>query len=174
MSPSDRWTAVGSLLRDEAAAALKWRVLLRSDLRRAEMIADAAFDDLSEKGRSEATAAGLAPGGTVRIQVRAELDGRPMVRLLAKDAAIMVRWISRQAESSTKAEAEKKGECFVATAAFGSPLASEIGILRHLRDAHLRHTVAGARFIGWYEVSGPRLAKRRRTIPRAAPSRASS
>ncbi|MDW8362110.1 MAG: CFI-box-CTERM domain-containing protein [Myxococcales bacterium] len=48
--------------------------------------------------------------------------------------------------------------CFVATAAYGSPLDARIGVLRRLRDRHLAPTAPGRALIGLYETVGPHLA----------------
>jgi hypothetical protein len=48
--------------------------------------------------------------------------------------------------------------CFVATAAYGSPLAAEISSLRRFRDRHLANNVLGRLFVDAYGWLGPRLA----------------
>lgn len=48
--------------------------------------------------------------------------------------------------------------CFVATAAWGTPMAGEIGALRRLRDRHLRTNALGRAFVRAYEAVGPHLA----------------
>ena len=48
--------------------------------------------------------------------------------------------------------------CFVATAAYGTPMAAEIGALRRFRDRHLRANALGRAFVGAYETIGPHLA----------------
>jgi hypothetical protein len=48
--------------------------------------------------------------------------------------------------------------CFVATAAYGSPLAQEIGALRRLRDRQLSNNVFGRVFVAAYARLGPELA----------------
>lgn len=48
--------------------------------------------------------------------------------------------------------------CFVATAAYGSPMAQEIGALRRFRDRHLRTNAPGRAFVELYEAIGPHLA----------------
>ncbi|HEY8428635.1 MAG TPA: CFI-box-CTERM domain-containing protein [Sandaracinaceae bacterium] len=48
--------------------------------------------------------------------------------------------------------------CFVATAAWGTPMAEEIGALRRLRDRHLRTNALGRAFVRAYEAVGPHLA----------------
>lgn len=49
---------------------------------------------------------------------------------------------------------DNKG-CFIATAAYGTPQAKEIKILREFRDVHLAKTAAGRAFIGWYYQNSP-------------------
>ena len=48
--------------------------------------------------------------------------------------------------------------CFVATAAYGSPLAAEIGALRRLRDRYLATHAIGQQLVAAYGVIGPALA----------------
>jgi hypothetical protein len=55
--------------------------------------------------------------------------------------------------------------CFVATAAYGSPLADEIGSLRRLRDRHLATNALGRAFIRAYYAVGPTLADEVRERP---------
>jgi hypothetical protein len=64
--------------------------------------------------------------------------------------------------------------CFVATAAYGSPLAPRVGALRRLRDRHLRNHALGRALVRVYETVGPVAAdairghETRRAIVRAA------
>lgn len=49
--------------------------------------------------------------------------------------------------------------CFVATAAWGTPLAGEIGVLRRLRDRHLLPNRPGRAVVRAYEAVGPAAAE---------------
>lgn len=49
--------------------------------------------------------------------------------------------------------------CFVATAAYGTPLASEIDALRRFRDRQLSATAPGRAFVAMYQAYGPRAAR---------------
>jgi hypothetical protein len=48
--------------------------------------------------------------------------------------------------------------CFVASAAYGSPLASEISVLRRVRDRYLASHGPGRLFVAAYYDVGPKLA----------------
>lgn len=48
--------------------------------------------------------------------------------------------------------------CFVATAAYGTPMAQEVNALRRFRDRHLRTHALGRAFVRVYETLGPPLA----------------
>lgn len=49
--------------------------------------------------------------------------------------------------------------CFIATAAFGSPLAKQVEILRKFRDQYLLTNHYGRKFVSWYYRHGPSAAK---------------
>ena len=50
------------------------------------------------------------------------------------------------------------GGCFIATAAFGSPMAGQVEILRQFRDRYLLTNQAGQKFVAWYYRNGPAAA----------------
>lgn len=94
----------------------------------------------------EADFGGLSPETTFYVAVRA-LDR------CARSSPIAV------AEFTTPAiEFTTVSPCFVATAAWGTPLAAEIGALRRLRDRHLRTNAVGRGLVSLYETVGPHLA----------------
>ena len=50
------------------------------------------------------------------------------------------------------------GGCFIATAAYGSPLHPHLGLLREFRERYLRTSSAGRLFLAFYERYSPSLA----------------
>jgi hypothetical protein len=53
----------------------------------------------------------------------------------------------------------KKGGCFIATAAFGSPLEKEVVMLRQMRDEYLIKSGVGRAFVTFYYRHSPPVAK---------------
>ena len=49
--------------------------------------------------------------------------------------------------------------CFIATAAYGTPMASEIQILRQFRDLKMKPNVIGKNLIFFYYDTSPSLAR---------------
>jgi len=65
--------------------------------------------------------------------------------------------------TTTKRSFATVSPCFIATAAYGTPLAAEIGVLRQFRDRHLANNTFGRWLISAYYKLGPYAA---RTIER--------
>lgn len=101
----------------------------------------------------------LVPGDVIEL----ELGGlAPLTRY-----HVGVRAIDACSERSAIAVAELEtteihfttvSPCFVATAAYGSPLDARIGALRRLRDRYLRTSGPGRWLLEGYEAIGPALA----------------
>lgn len=55
--------------------------------------------------------------------------------------------------------AEKSGRCFIATAAYGTPAAPDVQLLRQFRDTVLVESKTGRFVSAWYSKLSPRLAR---------------
>lgn len=64
-------------------------------------------------------------------------------------------------------KAIKTSQCFIATAAYGHPLAEEIHALRSWRDNSLAHGVMGKGFVAFYYRISPPVAKLVEKSPKA-------
>lgn len=65
---------------------------------------------------------------------------------------------SSGSSSSGNSGSSNNSDCFVATAAYGTPLQYEIQVLRNWRDNTLRYNSIGRQFIAFYYKVGPSLA----------------
>lgn len=54
---------------------------------------------------------------------------------------------------------EEAPKCFIATAAYGTPFAEEINILRNFRDKRIKNNFIGMVFIKFYYKISPPIAK---------------
>ena len=61
--------------------------------------------------------------------------------------------------NSSQSNQTSSSDCFVATAAFETPLANEIYVLRNFRDQTLRYSSFGRSFISVYYSYGPYIAR---------------
>ena len=78
-------------------------------------------------------------------------------RELDKDADI---FITRGSSSrlSPDAGGGSSGNCLIATAAYGTPLADDINVLRAIRDRYMLNNAAGAAFVDTYYRLSPPVA----------------
>ena len=89
---------------------------------------------------------GLSPESTFYVGVRA------FDRCNAPGPLAVVEYVTPGIEFTTVSP------CFVATAAYGTPMASEVGVLRRFRDRHLRTNPVGRAFVAAYYAVGPYFA----------------
>ena len=92
------------------------------------------------------TLPGLLPSTTYSVGIRAFDDCRNASPLTVIDVATPDR-ISGEVDA-----------CFIATAAYGSPLAADVQLLRGVRDSILRKTVIGELAVEAYYTFGPAAA----------------
>jgi hypothetical protein len=68
--------------------------------------------------------------------------------------------IKEERKEETKKEvAVADSLCFIATAAYGSPMAEEIAVLHMFRDEFLMKSTGGKAFIAFYYLASPPVAK---------------
>ena len=102
--------------------------------------------------------------GTVNVGDNITVQQISSVDLSTTTPAILtIGGISDTFSVTTKDKPASKGDgggggCFIATAAFGFPLAGQVEILRQFRDRYLLTNAAGKKFVVWYYRNGPAAA----------------
>ncbi|MFP6583618.1 MAG: CFI-box-CTERM domain-containing protein, partial [Candidatus Hydrogenedentota bacterium] len=80
---------------------------------------------------------------------------------LIDDSVYAFEWSTRSSETSESGD----GACFIATAAYGTPMAEEINTLRAVRDTYMLNNVVGTVFVDLYYRLSPPIANKISTIP---------
>jgi hypothetical protein len=102
---------------------------------------------------------GQAPG----TEISADLGGliaetHYYIGVRAVDSCAMTGPVSVAEITTPKRAFATVSPCFVATAAYGTPLAAEISVLRRFRDRYLQSNALGRSFVDVYYTLGPKLA----------------
>lgn len=103
----------------------------------------------------------LFPDNAIYLNTKALLlsdgkgDKENAKKLLEKAAALAPRDINIQ----NNLNAVSSGGCFIATAAFGTPFADELNVLRGWRDDTLASTIGGRAFVRFYYAVSPRISE---------------
>jgi N-acetylneuraminic acid mutarotase len=95
-------------------------------------------------------------GDTVTVKMKSSKFTHTMT-----DATLVMGTISDTFSVTTQniPDVGESDPCFSATAAFGSPLARQVEILRQFRDGYLLTNDFGRKFVAWYYRHGPVAAK---------------
>jgi len=108
-----------------------------------------SYTDWVSKSRS-GTHAALITG----LDSSTEYDFK--AQLKSNDSEIEVEGTTLQFTTDTPPTPSPSGGCFIATAAYGTPTAEQIDVLREFRDSVLLESTAGSQFVAlYYQLSPP-------------------
>lgn len=100
-----------------------------------------------------------APGESIKVDIGGLVqETHYYVGVRAVDACAVAGPVTVAEITTPKRTFATVTPCFVATAAYGTPLAKEISTLRRFRDRHLANHAVGRAFVAAYYKVGPKLA----------------
>lgn len=102
---------------------------------------------------------GVSPGAPIEVDIGGlTFEAHYWIAVRALDACNASSPLAVTEYTTPSIQFTTVSPCFVATAAWGSPMADELGALRRLRDRHLRSNAIGEALVDAYYAVGPTLA----------------
>jgi hypothetical protein len=123
-----------------------------------------AIDDITAKNFASSmpvtvTVAPASAGSKQRFVVSGLLPGTDYsVAIRGRDGCYQDGAIATTRITTAPAIGAEVDACFIATAAYGSLMANDVELLRHVRDAYLSHTALGELAVEAYYTFGPGVA----------------
>jgi hypothetical protein len=121
-----------------------------------ELTSSGVFVATTSASAGEIVIDGLENGKTYSVFTFFTPGGLERSNCQTATAAANTTWSEHSGEGEAKLSDPK---CFVATAAYGSPLHHHLKALRWFRDEILLKSKAGEHFVNWYYEHGPKAAQ---------------